>query len=123
MAEYGWDVKYSAINCSPPEAPEESVTHCYVITKFKVRVPASVPLQPRVDQRCPCTSCVEFGACIDLKLQELQGLPGLVVYARRGDHVYHAAHGFSNVEQKVALSTSAVFRMYSMTKVDACTCS
>jgi CubicO group peptidase (beta-lactamase class C family) len=46
-----------------------------------------------------------------------EGLPGVVVYARRGGDVFHKAYGQANVEANKPMETDAMFRMYSMTKV------
>lgn len=52
-----------------------------------------------------------------LASSELKGIPGLCVFAKRGNQVYHKAHGFANKEIGVPMSTDSQFRMYSMTKV------
>ena len=44
-------------------------------------------------------------------------IPGLVVFAKRGQEIYHKAFGVSNLKSGKAMQTDAMFRMYSMTKV------
>jgi CubicO group peptidase (beta-lactamase class C family) len=44
-------------------------------------------------------------------------LPGVVVYARRGENVFHRAFGLQNIQDRIPMQTDCVFRMYSMTKV------
>ena len=51
-----------------------------------------------------------------LKDPRLQ-VPGVVVYARRGADVVHKAFGVADVDSGAPMTTDAVFRMYSMTKV------
>jgi CubicO group peptidase (beta-lactamase class C family) len=49
--------------------------------------------------------------------EDLKGFPGVVVYAKRGDAIYHGAKGFANIESGQKMEPDSVFRMYSMTKV------
>jgi CubicO group peptidase (beta-lactamase class C family) len=44
-------------------------------------------------------------------------IPGLVVLARRGQHVYHKAFGHADMESGRRMELDAQFRIFSMTKV------
>ena len=51
------------------------------------------------------------------KMIEKDLVPGLVVYARRGNHIYHQAFGTQNVATVIPMSKDAIFRFYSNSKV------
>ena len=44
-------------------------------------------------------------------------VPGLVVFARRGNDTYHKAFGMSDLATSKPMARDAMFRMFSMTKV------
>ena len=48
-------------------------------------------------------------------------IPGFVVLAKRGDHTYHKAFGYSDKEKNIPMKLDSQFRCFSMTKVFAST--
>ena len=48
-------------------------------------------------------------------------IPGFVVLAKRGNHTYHKAFGYSDKEKKLPMKLDSQFRCFSMTKVFAST--
>ena len=53
----------------------------------------------------------------DLLCDERLSVPGLVVFARRGNETYHKAFGSSDLATNKHITCDAMFRMFSMTKV------